>query len=78
MKLGTSALLEIIAIVQEGISQGKDVSKRLRELDLVRCIQSADADASFVGRALSKEDTLELSVDYVTKYPRASDWEETN
>lgn len=78
MKLGKSVLLEIVALVQEGIMKGEDISEKLRQIDVKRCIRSADDDASFVGQALSEEDTVELSVDYVTAHPRSSDWEETN
>ena len=65
MKLGKSVLLELVAIVQEGIAKGEDISQMLRELDLVE--ESNEASAS-----------LELSVAYVTAHPRATDWEECN
>lgn len=34
MKLADNALLEIIDIVREGISEGRDISQMLRDLDL--------------------------------------------
>lgn len=34
MKLGKDVLLEIVAIVQEGLAGGTDVSQALRDLDL--------------------------------------------
>ena len=68
MKLGKSALLEIVAIVQDGIIEGRDISEQLRELELVPTS----------GEVPSPGDLLELSVAYTTRYPRASDWEETN
>ncbi|MFA5750421.1 MAG: hypothetical protein WC895_04320 [Candidatus Shapirobacteria bacterium] len=35
MKLGKSVLVEIIAIVQEGLLCGDDVSQRLRDIEVV-------------------------------------------
>lgn len=34
MKLGTDALLRIIDVVRLGLTEGKDISQFLRELDL--------------------------------------------
>jgi hypothetical protein len=34
MKLGPDALLKIMDIVREGLSEGKDISQGLREIDL--------------------------------------------
>ena len=34
MKFGKDTLLEIVAIVQEGITLGQDISQKLREIDV--------------------------------------------
>ena len=68
MKLGKSVLLELIAIVQTGLVEGRDISEMLRELDVV---------VSYDGNVFPEDDTLELSAGYIAKYPRATDWKET-
>lgn len=66
MKLGKSALLEIVAIFQEGMLGDTDVSDRLRELDLDAVHDPAATD----------DHRLELTAEYVAKYPRSEDWED--
>ncbi len=56
MKLGKTVLLEIVNIVQEGLTKGVDISQRLRDLDL---------SVSPGSRVDQSEDTLELSKDYI-------------
>lgn len=48
MKLSPEALLEVVNILRLGLSEGKDVSQMLRDLDLVP----------------GKDNLLDLSVDY--------------
>ncbi len=50
MKLGKSVLLEIVAIVQEGLVNGSDVSQALRSIDL---------------EVVEESDTVELSEAYL-------------
>lgn len=71
MKLGKSALLEIVAIVQDGLVNGKDISQSLRELDLVEKVGSLmiPSETEDLGK-------LVLSSEYVASHPRASDWDE--
>lgn len=57
MKLGKTVLLEIVNIVQEGLTKGVDISQRLRDLDL----QVAPGS-----RVDQSEDVLELSKGYVS------------
>jgi hypothetical protein len=64
MKLGTSVLLEIVAIVQEGLFKGTDISDGLRELDV-----------DVYGPEDSDEDSIELSDAYVKAHPRATEWD---
>jgi len=64
MKLGTSALLEIMSIVLEGLSEGKDISDMLRGMDLV--IETNENGLP---------GTLVLSEEYIVAHPRASDAE---
>jgi hypothetical protein len=68
MKLGKSALLEIVAIVSDGLVNGKDISEGLRQLDL--------GPRNGWDNVSIAPDTLELTVEYVTDHPRASDWDE--
>ena len=65
MKLSNEALLEVMAIVQDGLLGEKDASVGLRELDLV-----VNEDY---------KDQLALSPEYVSTHPRSGVWEdETN
>ena len=64
MKLGTSVLLEVVAIVQDGIYRGTDISEKLRELDV-----------DVFGPEDSDENTVELSDTYVQTHPRATEWD---
>lgn len=57
MKLGKSVLLEIVAIVQEGIFSGADISGHLREID--------------VTVSGSSQDEVELSEAYTKKNRKA-------
>lgn len=69
MKLGKSALLEIMDIVREGLVTGTDISQKLRDLDLMVVEHNG---------ATVKSSVLELTVDYCKNHPRAGEWEETN
>jgi len=60
MRLSNEALLEIMAIVQDGIMGIKDASKGLRELDL-----AVNEDHT---------DVLDLSTDYTKMHPRVNVW----
>jgi hypothetical protein len=62
MRLSKEALLEVMAIVQDGIMGIKDASKGLRELDFVACEDDAGVEM------------LALSEDYTKMHPRASTW----
>lgn len=68
MKLSNEALLEIIAIVQDGLLGMKDASEGLRELDL----------AEKVGGLLNDDDLgkLVLTATYKNDHPRAGVWEQ--
>ena len=61
MKLGKDVLLEIVALFQDAVIQGYDVSQALRDLDLAY-----------------GDDVLNLSMEYVSAHPRATDWSESN
>ena len=55
MKLGPSVLLEIVSIVQHGLTTGDDVSQKFRDIDVV-----VDAD----------DDTkVRLSSEYIAAHP---------
>lgn len=75
MKLDKRALLEIVDIVREGLTEGKDISAALRELDLVESKQ----DATFAATAFSGEafntgtSVLVLSPDYLKTHSRSQD-----
>jgi hypothetical protein len=61
MKLSPEALLEIMAIFQNAVLDGKDASQQLRELDLV--VESTPAI-----------EHLTLSNEYKAAFPRATIW----
>jgi hypothetical protein len=58
MKLANDALLEIVAIIQDGLANGRDVSQALRDLDLYDT-SSGDRDGP-----------LGLSEEYLAAHPR--------
>jgi hypothetical protein len=60
MKLSKEALVEIMAIVQMGLIEGKDISQGLRDLDL----EVVDVGTSGVLTALG------LSQEYLAAHPR--------
>jgi hypothetical protein len=66
MKLSNEALVEIIAIVQDGLLGVKDASEGLRELDLA---MQGNLDAEDAGK-------LTLTATYKNDHPRAGTWEE--
>lgn len=68
MKLSNEALVEVIAIVAEGLANNEDISQKLRELDLV---VQPEGGVKFVEPAL-----LALSQEYVAAHPRATSWDE--
>ncbi len=67
MRLGREALLEIVALVQDGIFNGRDISENLRQLDLE---PSRGWDDNSV------DDTLVLTAGYLEDHPRAPQWTE--
>jgi len=69
MKLGKTAIAEIVGIVAHGIANGVDISEGIRNIDL----------GPAHGWALTSAfpDVLELTQEYVNDHPRASDWDET-
>jgi len=62
MKLGKTAVIEIMACVLSGMSTGTDISEKIRQLDLI-----IDESEVIPG-------VLELSDDYLATHPRESDW----
>lgn len=68
MKLGKDVLLEIVDIVRDGLLNGKDISERLRELDLVEKQGAILSETDEIGK-------LGLSDEYRQKYPRGGDWQ---
>jgi len=64
MKLSPEALLEIVAIFQNAVLEGKDASQQLRELDLV-IVSGAYSDTP---------EHLTLSSEYKAAFPRATIW----
>jgi len=68
MRLGKTALLEIVAIFQNAVFEGKDASQQLRELDLGPLHGWSNAEVA--------PDELELTQQYVNEHPRAQKWEE--
>ena len=62
MKLATDTLLEIVAIIQDGFANGKDVSQALRDLDLE---QVCEPDGE-----VAVDAPLTLSKKYLAAHPR--------
>lgn len=60
MKLAPDVLLEIVAILQDGLSHGKDISQSLRDIDIVD----------------NGDGTAKLSEEYLRTHPRGSHWVE--
>jgi hypothetical protein len=71
MKLGKTALLEIIDIVREGLLEGKDISEKLRELDLAVVHGIPEVE----GGTNPNVGTLTLSDEYIKTHQRAGDWD---
>ncbi len=71
MRLSKEALLEIVAILQDGLLGAKDISQSLRELDLVEKVGALaiPSETEDVGK-------LTLSQEYTEKHPRAPQWQE--
>jgi hypothetical protein len=69
MKLSKNALLEIVAIVQDGLMNGKDISQALRDLDFVEQKGAILSQTDDIGK-------LTLSPDYLSVHPRAGTWVE--
>ncbi len=70
MLLGKSVLLEIMALFQEGLVRGEDISAKLRQLDLdIKHDVSEIEGNPDVGR-------LVLSEKYIDEHPRAPFWNE--
>lgn len=70
MKLGKDVLLEIVDIVRDGLLNNKDISERLRSLDLdvVHGIPAVE------GGTNPEVGTLKLSEEYTKQNPRGGDW----
>ncbi len=72
MLLGRSALLEIMALFQEGIVKGEDISAKLRQLDL-----DIEHDIPAVEGGKNPDvGRLVLSEKYIEEHPRAPFWNE--
>ena len=69
MKLSKEALLEIVAIVQDGLMNGKDISQALRDLDFDLVHGLPTVDKSNIDNG-----TLTLSSEYLAVHPRAGTW----
>jgi hypothetical protein len=64
MRLGKKALLEIMAIVLEGLSEGKDISEMLRKLDFVADIPGGvenDGELNLSARYIEENRRVEKS-----------------
>lgn len=73
MRLGEDVLLEIVNIVLEGLSEGKDISQKLRDIDLDWAPEVANysVDPNAVGLTSQPlRSKLMLSSRYVTEHPR--------
>jgi hypothetical protein len=72
MKLGKLALVEIVDIVREGLLEGKDISERLRQLDLavVHGIPQVE------GGTNPEVGTLTLTDEYIRAHQRADKWDD--
>lgn len=64
MKLSKQVLLEIVALIQDGIINDRDISENMRQLDLVPASGNVPAPG----------DELILTQEYLLAHPRASDW----
>ena len=58
MKLGKTTLLEIVNIVQEGLTKGIDISQRLRDLDVEEKDGSLELSDSYTSGRDSDPDTF--------------------
>ena len=58
MKLGKTTLLEIVNIVQEGLTKGIDISQRLRDLDVEEKDGSLELSDSYMSGRDSDPDTF--------------------
>lgn len=58
MKLGKTALLEIVNIVQEGLVKGVDISQRLRDLDLEEKEGALETSKTYVSAKASDPDSF--------------------
>lgn len=78
MKLSKEALLEVVAIFQDGLLGKKDASHALRELDLVETnvVVGEKYDYAINETTTDYERQLSLSKEYVESHPRAGDWQE--
>jgi hypothetical protein len=70
MKLSKEVLLEIVALVQDGIFNDRDISDNLRQLDLEERLISTD-------REFGNPVELTLSPGYIAAHPRVEIWPET-
>ncbi len=61
MKLGPDVLVEIVAIVQRGLTEGEDVSQMLRDMELVGEDVGDNGDN---GPSTYRHGMLRLSEDY--------------
>lgn len=63
MKLGKTALLEIVNIVLDGLANQKDISDGLRQLDLDVLTKDGEPEC------------LILSTEYLANHPRVDTWD---
>lgn len=69
MKLGITAIAEIMALVADGIAYGKDISEGIRAIDL--------GPRNGWDKVTEGHDVLELTQQYVDVHPRAAEWDDT-
>jgi hypothetical protein len=71
MRLSKEALLEIVALVQDGIFNSRDISDNLRQLDLV-----PQDETGGVPDEWHDDCRLALAQAYLASHPRAATWAE--
>jgi hypothetical protein len=74
MKLAKEALLEIVAILQDGLVGSKDISQALRDLDLVVTDDSGGCPPECMDFDQNTA-VLGLSPSYLSTHPRG-EWKE--
>jgi hypothetical protein len=69
MKLGKTVLLEIVSIVQDALTGGRDASEALREIEV------DISDKEWTEDGPSESAVVELADSYVKSHPRAGEWD---